>query len=303
MNDPLTDTRTISVLVCTYRRPRVVETLASLLAQAVPAQVAFDIVVADNDADPSARAAVESVAAQSRIGITYVHAPKGNISIARNACLEHAHGELIAFIDDDETAAPDWLANLLQRLDETGADAVFGPACAEYPADAAPWMREQDHHSNIPVLRDGEIQTGHTCNALLRWQGTPWAAERFDVSRGVSGGEDTEFFFRLRRLGARYDFTLDAKVHEPVEPARLTYAWIRRRKFRMGQSYASTATDLSTRSKLFAIAGSKAAYCHLRALVPGGDEGSRAFWRLRGAMHAGVCAGCLGVAGVKIYGR
>lgn len=290
------------MLVCTYRRPQIDGTLRSLFAQALPGDATLDIVVADNDVVPGARETVAAAAAAAPFPVAYVHAPKANISIARNACLAQATGDLLAFIDDDETAAPDWIARLLARLDETGADAVFGPSVSTYPETAPPWMSAQDHHSNVPVTRDGEVQTGHTCNALLRWRGTPWAGERFDIARGVSGGEDTEFFFRLRRLGARFALTLEAQVFEPVSPQRLTFGWIRRRKFRMGQSYASVAVGWRARGTLFAQAATKAAYCHLRAVCHPADEGARAFWLLRGAMHAGVCAGCVGVGGVPIYG-
>lgn len=298
---PVSEDRLISVLMCTYRRPQVIAALRSVFAQRLPAGIALELVVADNDAEPSGRAAVDAARAEAPFPVIYVHAPKGNISIARNACLDRATGDLVAFIDDDETAAPDWIARLVERFDATGADGIFGPALAQYPAAAATWMREQDHHSNVPVLRDGAVRTGHTCNALLRWKGKPWAGERFDVARGVSGGEDTEFFFRLARLGATYDLTLEARVWEPVDEKRLSYAWIRRRKFRMGQSYASAATGVPERAKLFAVAGAKAAYCQIRGSL-GRDEGGRAFWHLRGAMHAGVCAGCLGATGVAIYG-
>ncbi len=294
--------RHASILVCTFRRPQVGATLQSLLDQALPPGIAIDVVVADNDATPSARAAVEAAALRAPCPVAYVHAPAANISIARNACIAAATGSHLAFIDDDEIAAPDWLAALLARMDATGADGVFGPAISVYPETAARWMREQDHHSNIPELRDGEVQTGHTCNALLRWQGTPWEGQRFDIARGVSGGEDTEFFFRIRRLGARFDMALDARVFEPVSPARLSYGWIRRRKFRMGQSYATSAVGPRATAVLLGKAAAKAAYCHLRAGLAWRNEAARAFWLLRGAMHAGVCAGCLGLRGVSIYG-
>lgn len=294
--------RLVSILMCTYRRPQVAEALRSILAQEPPPGVALELVVADNDAEPSGRAAVAAATADAPFRVTYVHAPKGNISIARNACLDQATGDLVAFVDDDEIAAPDWIAKLVERRDATAADGIFGPALARYPETAPDWMREQDHHSNVPVPRDGAVRTGHTCNALIVWKGRPWAGERFDLARGVSGGEDTEFFFRLARLGARYEMTLEAKVWEPVESSRLSYAWIRRRKFRMGQSYASVATGLPARARLFATAGAKSAYCHLRGAL-GRDEGGRAFWLLRGAMHAGVCAGCLGATGIAIYGK
>ena len=62
----------------------------------------------------------------------YVHAPARNISIARNAALDAAQAPLVAFIDDDETATPLWLAALLECHQQTSATIIFGPVQAVY---------------------------------------------------------------------------------------------------------------------------------------------------------------------------
>ncbi len=75
-------------------------------------------------------------------GALYRHQPQRGIPQARNAALDAAR-ELgathVAFIDDDETAAPDWLAALWAAMVESGADAVLGCTRYIYPADASPW--------------------------------------------------------------------------------------------------------------------------------------------------------------------
>lgn len=293
--------RTIDVVVCTFRRPQVVGTLATLDAQELPSGAEMRIVVVDNDTAPTARQAVLARAEQMRFPVTYLHAPASNISLARNAGLDAAEADFVAFIDDDCLAERRWLASLLAAMETTGADAVFGPSRAVYGETAPEWMRAQDHHSNLPVRRGGEVRTGHTCNALLRWRDRPWQHQRFDLARGRSGGEDTEFFFRLHQFGARFEIADTAVVHEPVAADRQSLAWLRRRKFRMGQSYASSAKGIPARTALVAAACVKAAYCHLRAVVHH-DAGARAFWLLRGALHAGVVAGCLSKRSLTIYG-
>lgn len=290
----------IDVLMCTFRRPEVVQTLRSLGAQAVPIGVSMRVIVADNDDTPSAKARVTGT--DFGVETHYLHAPRRNISIARNAGLEESDADWVAFIDDDEVAEPDWLARLLAHAMGSELDAVFGPAIAEYGPDAPDWMRLQDHHSNIPERRGTRVETGHTCNALLRWQGMPWQAQRFDLARGQSGGEDTEFFFRIGRLGAKFGICMQAIVREPVAPSRLTLNWLMKRKYRMGQSYAARARSLAGRLRLCLLALGKAAICVLAMLatLPSGDR--RRFWLLRGAMHLGVIAGCLALRQPQIYG-
>src|SRR5271166_4395888 len=91
----------VDVCVCTYRRPHVSKTLNSLSQLEIPEGIAFRVIVADNDVGQSARASVEAVAAECNLHVDYIHAPARNISVARNACLDFAKGDSIAFIDDD----------------------------------------------------------------------------------------------------------------------------------------------------------------------------------------------------------
>lgn len=297
--------RSLDILICTFRRPEIRDTLRSLDAMELPDGTDLRIVVADNDAHPTAREVVETTAKDMRIPVRYRHAPVANISVARNAGLDEASARQagwVAFLDDDETADRDWLTQILGCADATGADAVFGPSLARYAPDAPDWIKGRDYHSNRPERRGGVVQTGHTCNALLRWHGAPWQAERFDLSRGKAGGEDTEFFFRLHHAGARFEICETAIMRESVAPGRMTFGWIFRRKFRSGQSYAAVSRGAAARIGLALSALGKALVCGGAALVFAWSRDRRNFWILRGALHAGVIAGCLSLRQPEIYG-
>ncbi|EIE48633.1 glycosyltransferase [Salipiger aestuarii] len=302
MNAPF---RKIDALLCTFRRDDVRETLLSLDAQQVPAGVDLRVVVSDNDGTASARRIVTDTAARMRVPVLYLHAPAFNISIARNAGLDAASArgaDWVAFLDDDERADPDWLAQLIVRAGATGADAVFGPSLAQYGCGAPDWMRAQDVHSNRPVRRGTVVQTGHTCNAFLRWNGAAWRTQRFDIARGQAGGEDTEFFFRLFRAGARFEIAEDAIVRERVAPGRMTFGWILRRKFRSGQSYAAGAHGWKSRAARAGLAVGKGLVCASAAMLFSPSRARRNRWLLRGALHVGVVAGCLNLRQPRIYG-
>ncbi|SFR09529.1 glycosyltransferase [Poseidonocella sedimentorum] len=294
----------IAILIATFRRPSVCATLKSLAAIDLAPGTEVRVIVADNDTAPTARDRVRAAAGALPFDVTYLHAPAGNISIARNACLDAAEGvDWLAFVDDDEIVTPGWLRELCAKARQTGADAVFGPSIALYPARAPAWMQAQDHHSNRPVITPQGVETGHTCNALLRWAGTPWQDTRFDPGRGQSGGEDTAFFFALRARGATFAIAPGAVVYETVAAERLTLRWLLRRKFRMGQSYAAIAVSWPSASRLALTAGAKSTFCALRGVLAAANPQARRFWVLRGAFHTGVLAGLCRLPAARIYGQ
>ncbi len=296
----------IDICMCTYRRPEILHALQSLTCQYLPNNISIRVIVVDNDKTDSARELVENYAAASELKIRYIHAPKQNISIARNASLDHAdvNVDWLAFIDDDEIASPDWLMNLVNCAEKTGADVIFGPAYAQYPNSTPNWIREGNYHSNIPISRNGVVQTGHTCNALVNWKREDFRKQRFLLEKGRSGGEDTEFFFRLWRMGAKMEICEDAVVYEPVGPERLNFNWIKKRKFRSGQSYAYHSTTdftLLIRSRLGIVSVCKVLYCFVGALLKRGDETASKYWHLRAHFHRGVLAGVLNLSEKELY--
>lgn len=297
---PLDLSRTVDVCVCTFRRPQVVDLLASLAKQALPDEWRLRVIVADNDETSTARDAVEQAFTVHKLDGAYIHAPARNISIARNACLEAATAAFIAFIDDDEAARPDWLAQLMTRQAATSADVVFGRVAAIYGQDAPRWAVNGDLHSTRAFFRNGAIEGGYTCNVLLRRETV--GDLRFDPALGRSGGEDTVFFGALKRTGAAMAYAPDAVVEEPVAPARTRLGWLVSRAFRSGQSH-SMVLRANGENRFAVIAKSvvKVAFCAVTGLA---SFWSAIRWRkaaIRGALHAGVLSGTLGRKPLQLY--
>jgi succinoglycan biosynthesis protein ExoM len=293
----------IDIAVCTFRREALGDTLASLARLDVPEGVQLRVIVADNDVTPSARPRVE--AAWLPMAVAYVHCPAGNISIARNACLDHADADFLAFVDDDETVEPQWLARLLDEAQSTEADVVLGPVRALYGPDAPDWMRRGDFHSTYPVRVQGEIRTGYTCNVLMRLAAPPIAGRRFDLALGRSGGEDTAFFDQVHAAGGRIAFAEGAWVEEPVPAARASFSWLARRRLRMGQTHGRILAERHegpARIGAAMLAGAKGAACFGAATALVFLPVRRNRFLLRGLLHAGAVGGLFGARAIEPYG-
>ena len=94
----------VDVFICTFNRPSVIDAVNSVLQQKLLAG-RFYIHVIDNAENPTAHKYFTT-----NQDVTFHHAPKKNISIARNAALKISKREFLAFMDDDQIASPNWLA-------------------------------------------------------------------------------------------------------------------------------------------------------------------------------------------------
>ncbi|MDG4767415.1 glycosyltransferase family A protein [Solwaraspora sp. WMMD406] len=145
--DVLADAPHITVVVCTRERPAgLARTLDSLLAQRYPR---FRVLVVDNAPVSDATARVVADVAGRPVSVDYVREPRPGLSHARNRAIRATAGEIVAWIDDDEVADPDWLAEIARALaDHPHSDAVTGAiAPAELVTDAQLWFEQYGGHS------------------------------------------------------------------------------------------------------------------------------------------------------------
>src|SRR5215831_3883535 len=105
------DAPAISICVCTFRRPELLQRLLVALAAQIGAPP-FEVIVVDNDALRSAAAVLAAAASDRRLDLhTAVEVPQ-SIALARNHSVRLARAAWIAFVDDDEEPELGWLAEL-----------------------------------------------------------------------------------------------------------------------------------------------------------------------------------------------
>jgi hypothetical protein len=121
----------VTAVVCTYRRPApLARALATLAAQTLAAE-AFEVVVVTNDpADATTRETVAALRAErfahAAERLRLIACPFLGLSYARNLGIGAATAPIVAFLDDDAEAAPDWLARLCDAFDAHPAVGVVG---------------------------------------------------------------------------------------------------------------------------------------------------------------------------------
>lgn len=225
----------VAVLIPTYRRnASLARALASVLAQKT---LPDEIVVVDNSPEGGARDTVMAIAENAAIAVRYVAETRPGVSNARNAGFAATDADMIAQLDDDESAEPGWLAGLLAARAALDAPVVFGPVIAEAPEAGRlkqAFMRRL--YSRLGSETDQALDKPWGCgNALidraaLTLPDPPFAAEANQV-----GGEDDILFGRLKRQGVRFGWAARAQVLEHVEDGRARWPHLLARSFAYGQ--------------------------------------------------------------------
>ena len=229
---------TIDICIATYKRPAMLTSLlTSLDKQNTVCRESIRVIIVDNDASGSARVSVDQFRQKTNLTVIYDIEPEQNISLVRNRCISHAEADYIVFIDDDERATQDWLKTHIETAKAYNADVVSGPVLKELPNNAPLWIKKGGffNHQQAPT---GTILTHcPTGNTLVAKVCLSRVDHYFDPSYGLTGGGDTEFFYRLSSSGAKLIWCQEAVVFETVTNNRLTMRAILLRAFRSGQCF------------------------------------------------------------------
>ena len=108
----------VTAAICTHNGagslPRAV---SSLLKQDYPPQL-YQVLVVDNVSTDQTKEVVEKLAAEHSPLLTYAFEPKLGLANARNMAAQVATGDVIAFMDDDSLAEPNWISKLAEVYPE-----------------------------------------------------------------------------------------------------------------------------------------------------------------------------------------
>jgi GT2 family glycosyltransferase len=145
--------------------------------------------------------------------ITVVDHDRRGAAWARNEGLCQAKGDLIAFIDDDALAPPDWLERLVRAIDRYDAAAAGG---TYQETDLLLNAIRRRHPVPVTEQLDPGGLVGNAGNILFSraWLEICLVEDGHVFNPRFAGsGEDWELIWRLRKHGARMVFVPNPVVH------------------------------------------------------------------------------------------
>lgn len=225
----------ICVCICTFKRQALLKRLLEdLKEQDTSHQFSFSVLVVDNDRSESARFIVENFMNASTLPITYVVEPRQNIALARNKAVEHASGDFVAFIDDDEFPIKRWLRTLYMTCLKYQVDGVLGPVKPHFDETPPPWVIKGKFYER-PTYQTGMVidwRKGRTGNVLLRRHVLLGYEQPFRPE--FRNGEDQEFFYRAIEKGYVFVWCDEAVAYEVVPPLRWNRKFLLKRALLRG---------------------------------------------------------------------
>lgn len=239
------------VAVPTFRRPVLLAALLDALLSDVT-KVSATLIVADNDCDPKVRTIVEDFAARWP-ATHYVPVPDRGLAQVRNTIVAAATEAVpdwrwTVMVDDDGLIEPGWLSTLLSHGVACAAHVVAGPVDGMLPESAGIFARNSIFASrHRPETGLVELLYGMQNTAISRRTLDLLREPLFSHQFNFSGGEDYDFFRRLKRAGGVMAWCNEALMYEPTPADRLTRGAIVARYYTTGTYMAAIDARLDGR--------------------------------------------------------
>ncbi len=235
------DAPLLSSIICTHNRydllPNAIE---SLLNQRLKRD-RHEILIVDNSPD---RTSADAMAKryEGAANLRYIFSPLENLSLARNLGAETARADIVAYLDDDAIADPEWAQSLIDAYrhfgEETGI--VGGPVTPIWEHPPPDWLTDRcgellslvDRGPELHVMDHGWLAG---CNisfhrkTLLRVGGFPVALGRSGGAISLLSSEETHVCERIRAEGKKMIYAPRAAVGHVISALRCDPEWLRRR--------------------------------------------------------------------------
>jgi GT2 family glycosyltransferase len=247
----------ITVVICAYDDRRWDTLLAAIESLRAQTQPVREIVVVI-DHNPTL---FERARAELRDTVVVENTGERGLSGGRNTGIDVASGSLVAFLDDDAEARPDWVERLVRLSSREGSLGAGGRAKPRWLADRPRWLPDEFlwvvgcTYRGVPEHVAPVRNLFGSCFCVQRDILVHLGGFRSELGRIGANGmgcEETDLCIRANQAwpGRFFLYDPDAVIDHEVPAARCTWRYFRSRCYAEGVSKATLVTLVGADSAL-----------------------------------------------------
>ena len=269
----------LSIIISTYNNSAsLIRTLASVVLQDADNRLWECVVVNNASTDDTAKCFEAFAKQHAEVNLRMVDEPRKGLSYGRNCGIAAAKGQFVAFIDDDETIDKGFVSAYIDLFYNHSAFAAAGALKVCYETARPKWM---SHYTEKMIANP--VDLGNKITTITRTivpAGGNMAFYKevfniygyFDTNLGrqgetLLGGEENEFFDRIRNLGERIFYTPKAVAYHHISDRKLTAEYFDKLSYGVGVSKRLRAEKIGAERELFADERKKRRYTLVLALL------------------------------------
>ena len=293
----------LSIIISTYNNSAsLIRTLASVVLQDADNRLWECVVVNNASTDDTAKCFEAFAKQHAEVNLRMVDEPRKGLSYGRNCGIAAAKGQFVAFIDDDETIDKGFVSAYIDLFYNHSAFAAAGALKVCYETARPKWM---SHYTEKMIANP--IDLGSKITTITRTivpAGGNMAFNKevfniygyFDTNLGrqgetLLGGEENEFFDRIRNLGERIFYTPKAVAYHHISDRKLTAEYFDKLSYGVGVSKRLRAEKRDTLDALYQDEHAKRRYALLLAvfyILTLRPQKASWLWRMRKGISKGI---------------
>ena len=210
-----------SVIVCTHNRAAILtDCVDSLLNQTID-KSRFEIIIVDNNSTDGTKE-IATDFCKKHSNIKYMQEKTVGYSATRNCGWKNATGDIIAYIDDDEIAAPGWLESIEKAFQiEEKPDIIGGIYLIKYDVTPPGWFIESMGGTNknrqkgiLNQRKDCYLAGGNIAFKKEVLEKLNGFSDDFNMKNGfLMMGEDTDICQRAKNAEFQLFYDPDIKIY------------------------------------------------------------------------------------------
>lgn len=229
----------LTVAICTWNRAELLSQTLGELARAIPPDCSWEVVVVNNKCTDSTDKVISHF--QDSLPLRRVYEGEAGLSNARNAALDNARGEYIAWTDDDVLVSRNWLAAYCTAFTNWPQAAIFGgPIFPWFDGQPPNWLASVIEQvgsayavrdlGNEPIALELPGTLPYGANYVVRAR--EQRMHRYDAALGRKGkggalGEETAVLTAIMKKGGIGRWIPEATVRHFIPRDRQNLRYLR----------------------------------------------------------------------------